>query len=498
MKYKKQKSYLIIGILLLGISILFYGCQKDAVEAEDQESQIANSIFSKINFNTFKHKVIDKDLNNIDINHLIPNQTVSISQSQYTTESQDYVIAIDSTDVLMAEKDGTTTFTFKTQTQDMSKTTNYVLAYDTNNIEEFYLTYDENGKGDIINPTTGYEIVTEGVTMCAFSQFVMLCRCQNHMPDRCNGCDLGFYSATQIISAPCDTNSDLNGAGGGGPGGPTGDLPIDGIITKELKDEPNTEDDECETLNNLMANPPPNTTNPYTQNTHPDNADGKNKNIRLAITNIDNSFTPNTETGFGFYNRGNYPTFGPYAQHVPASAHNQVDFPGKPWQFGTIHTHPTGSQYYQMFSENDIYMLLNIRDVYTADAFLNSNNTYGDKLFVTALVVKQAGETHTYAIKIDDYFTFKETMEQKKANDIVWKDFAAKLKTKLKNDAKDLDGTATQYQKAFLEFIQSQNLGISLYEMEQTNAGTQFVQESWKKLSLDSNNTVVETPCNNN
>lgn len=140
MKQKQLKNYLKLGILLFGISLLVYACEKDVEHDEDLESQ-DSSLFSKIDFNTFKHRIENKNIDNLDIHGLTSNENVSISQLQNRTESENYVTSIDSTDVLMAEKDGITTYTFKTLTIDNTKTTNYVLAHDeNNNIDEYYLT----------------------------------------------------------------------------------------------------------------------------------------------------------------------------------------------------------------------------------------------------------------------------------------------------------------------------------------------------------------------
>jgi hypothetical protein len=297
-----------------------------------------------------------------------------------------------------------------------------------------------------------------------------------------------------------DNPSNGDGTGGNTGGNSNGDgnnLPLDGVMTKPKKElDEDEEEKPCNTLKNLTQNQAYNSPNPYTDDNHPSNPDGKNKKVRLAITNIDDEMFPSNETGYGFYNKGNYPSHGPYAHHVPSNVHNEVHFPSRPYQFGTVHTHPTGSQYYQMFSPKDMNALLEIRDTYSADSFLNFQNQYGDDLFVSVLVVEQAGEIHTYAIKIDDFNQFNATMQQKKVSDESWKSFEKKYKDKIKNDAKSVGGTAAQYQKAFLEFMQSQNLGLALYQMEQTNAGTPFVQEKWKKLELDATNNIKETPCN--
>lgn len=50
----------------------------------------------------------------------------------------------------------------------------------------------------------------------------------------------------------------------------------------------------------------------------------------------------------------------------------------------------------------------------------------------------------------------------------------------------------TYYEKAFLQFVQDEDLGVSLYEMKQ-NANS---DPTWNKLELNGNNTPNRIPCN--
>ena len=117
-------------------------------------------------------------------------------------------------------------------------------------------------------------------------------------------------------------------------------------------------------------------------------------------------------------------------------------------------------------------------------------------MFAYVLVVKQAGETRTYALKIDDFNTFNTTMQQKFSSKKSEKIFNEDYLEEINKKAKDLGGAPALYQKAFLQFLSDQNLGLSLYEMEQTGAGTSNVQENWKKLELNQNGSITATPCN--
>ncbi|RKE99026.1 hypothetical protein [Ichthyenterobacterium magnum] len=202
----------------------------------------------------------------------------------------------------------------------------------------------------------------------------------------------------------------------------------------------------------------------------------------------------NWEYGFGFYNRGNYPEYGAYAHHFPAVENQHVYFPLHPFQFGTVHIHPDNGKAIPMFSHDDLYSVLKIRDVYTANTFLNNNNLNGDALFVSVLVVIQNDIKHTYAIKIDDISKLR-SLEALKANEEDWIDFGNEMSEAYAGDDGDgTNGSAYEYQVALLKFIEDNDLGVSLYEMNQTNPGPN-VAETWDKLTL-SNTTVIKTPCN--
>lgn len=250
-------------------------------------------------------------------------------------------------------------------------------------------------------------------------------------------------------------------------------------------------DDPCKALKNIVSPPPPNTTNPYIT--------GENKNIRIAITNMKNNLGSNYEHGFAFYNRGNFPSYGPYAHHVKAKENQHVRFPSVSYQFGTMHTHPVNDEAIPMFSHDDIYSLLQARNTYvnSGSALLNSNNHAGNNLFVSVLVVQQAGEDKVYAIKIKNIAKLQ-TLEAIKNDREKWKDFKDLMSEEYTKGANGISGGATAYQKVFLNIIKDFNLGVDLYEMEQTGAGTPNVQENWKKLTLNTtSNTIDKTPCNN-
>ncbi|WP_282043871.1 hypothetical protein [Winogradskyella flava] len=249
MTQKRTNRLITLGILCLVTAMLFNACQKDALETKEDQEHEGKSLFSTINFNDFRNKIDSDDISHTDINSLANGQTAYISEFQYATESESYVILIDSTDVLVAEKNGVTTYTFKTQTQDMSKTTNYVLAQDNEGVKEFYLTYEDDGSSRIIDPSTGQQVTTEssGTIWCTFADMVEVCAdCESL------NCRFDIYgSEWRIITylGPCPTNygEDLGGGPGPGDGSPggdgdgegtggTGDGEDDDIITLERRD----------------------------------------------------------------------------------------------------------------------------------------------------------------------------------------------------------------------------------------------------------------------
>lgn len=255
----------------------------------------------------------------------------------------------------------------------------------------------------------------------------------------------------------------------------------------------------CYELDKFMSGT--STNNPYIVDGSANDPTGENTHIRIAVINMQENLNNNWEHGYAFYNRGNFPAYGPYAHHFPAQEHNHVRFPPRAFQFGTMHTHPVNEEAIPMFSHDDLYSLLSIRNTYvnSGSALLNNNNLAGDNLFVNILVVKQDGENKVYAIKIKDIARLQslESIFQNRRNRDDFKEKLAELYT---NDANGINGSPTQYQKVFLQFVQKQNLGLDLYEMEQIDVGTPNVQERWHQLTLNTTGNggpITKTPCAN-
>jgi hypothetical protein len=156
-----------------------------------------------------------------------------------------------------------------------------------------------------------------------------------------------------------------------------------------------------------------------------------------------------------------------------------------------------------MFSLDDIYSVLTFRNVYSSIEYLNDLNTNGDALFTSILIAKQGDSNNTYAIKIEDITKFqklKEIHDDKgdANNDGIdeYENLDRELEDLYVENANDLAGTPTQYQRVLLKFLSDNDLGVSLYQMEQINAGTPDVEETWERLNLGFGDTVSKTPCN--
>jgi len=257
-----------------------------------------------------------------------------------------------------------------------------------------------------------------------------------------------------------------------------------------LKPE-NNEDDQfndkkCLELDKLVRNPDVNNENPYIEN---------NENLfnpRTAITNMYQGLDSFGETGFAFDNVGNFPDYGSLASEFLNPSINHINFKSRPYRFGSIHTHPVGSLYFPMFSPEDLYSLVTLKDNYSVPF----PNTSGDALFVNMLTVKQAGETHTYAIKIDDFSKLDDLRDifENNSEETV-EDLHEDLRQRYMDNANGANGAPTQYQRTFLNFLKDRDLGVSLYEMEIVNQGTPNVDINWNKLSLNPNGSVDSTPC---
>lgn len=291
-----------------------------------------------------------------------------------------------------------------------------------------------------------------------------------------------------------------DGGDGGGSGGDGDDNPGDnwdptdpnnhgngGIIgapTIVLNPEPEENFDEnCEELNKLIASNPNN--NPYV-----DGVDKKKP--RLALINIDDNLNSNFEHGYALDNIGNYPSYGSLATLQPPSTDNHVYFPVRAYRYGTIHTHPDHKPWIPMFSADDMYSLVRFKENYSL------GNPAGDALFVSILVVRQGYDTMTYAIKIEDPDKLDNLNNYRNTedDDIKWERFELYIQDYYEENANGMNGSATQYQKAFLSLVEELDLGISLYKMNNYDPRTNQM-ETWENLTLKEDGNAQAIPCNN-
>ncbi len=301
-----------------------------------------------------------------------------------------------------------------------------------------------------------------------------------------SGSSYSYNSSNSYANYVNSSNSNFGGANNSNNENSNNQLvitPINCHICPNLDIEEEIVETPCDELNKLTENPS------YPTNPNMDNQD---KRIRTAIINMGDEINPNGENGYAFYNQGNYPQYGPFANYTPASNTNHVNFTSKWYQFGTIHTHPNDDVHIPMFSHDDIYTLYSIATNYGINAY----NTSGNDLFVSVLAVKIGGIAKTYAIKIED-LTKLQSLQLIHSNQREWDKYGGNLRKQYEEKANGANGSETEYERTFLQFIKEQNLGVSLYQMEQLNAGTPQVQEKWTKLELNNDNTTInEAPCN--
>lgn len=211
-----------------------------------------------------------------------------------------------------------------------------------------------------------------------------------------------------------------------------------------------------------------------------------NKSTREAILQMPNEVTPNAEAGYAFRNipAGNYAKYAPPLPNDP----NHVRFPkNDPDCYGAIHTHPSDlSQWSQMFSHDDLYMLIETQSSYTGP------NTNGDDLFVNIMTVTIGGNNYTYAVKITDINKLTDKLNGLHSNDKLWEEYGEKLFSYYIDSNGNPLTNITDYEKAFLQFVQNEDLGVSLYEMKQNRNNDPI----WNKLELNGNNSPNRIPCN--
>lgn len=370
-------------------------------------------------------------------------------------------------------------------------------------LQKFNLEYQLQAESTLLNG----EIQTERVAI--YCVFLSLCTCSGD-PYYC-GCTES--SCPTIFANYCytgggsDSGNDSNfgdglgGESGGGSDnnsnsendvliGENGD-PLHPVVPlPEMEEEPYNLN-PCNELKKLTKNPI------YEPNPYMDNND---KRIRTAIINMPDEITSSAEAGYTFIQPSPANQLqGPYANYVqPNAATNHIYFELHPLIYGYIHSHPNDGKHVPMFSHDDIYTLLEIAENFNLYAPAGIN-TSGNDFFTVIMTSEIRGVPNTYAIKINNISKLQKlkTLHPKEnGTNKKWRTFGEKMEKYYEKSANGNNGNQTQYEKTLLQFLQDEDLGVSLYQMEQINTGTSNVQEIWKKIELDGNNPPKKTPCN--
>ncbi len=536
---------------MLGLLIIVNGCQQpdNILDEIPKESLIRN-----ISLNEF----VTKTKKNSTLNHLsryFDTNKKNLNLYNFNRLDSSQVSSILTDEIMMIQREDKVFYTFRISTINTDNNFyNLLVVTDNENVIESvkileyipsqtwledptlpfsgHLSSREN---DIfLDETLNNLLLSRGTEECIIgTRGTWECNyLEGHAPGEGTVCTEWYYTISVIYGqcppelgigddsdngVPVDT-SDGGGGGDSGNSDPDGDdcqpsldnpCPDDETIILTPKSNDKTvHEKNCEELNKLTSPPVYNSPNPFLDdNNTTSNPLGLNTSPRLAIINSDNGLLNDVETGYSLYNAGNFQKYGPYAHYESADGEtHEIEFGNRVFQFGAIHTHPSSNtlkQWIPMFSLDDIYSVLRFRNLYSSLPLLNDINTNGDALFTNILIVELDDEVHTYAIKIDDISKFQQLEaiynDQGDLNgDGIdeYKELNDELRDTYIEDANNISGTATQYQKALLNFISNNDLGISLYQMEQLNEGTPQVTESWKRINLGLDGNLAEsTPC---
>lgn len=551
MKKNKLKNYLKFGILLFGVSFLIVACQKD--DDFKQNEQALEKVYSPFKITkigkaelennkeikrklTKLSKIAEKNKNNAQ------NKTVVSSEYGFSINT-DYASYMESADgsyhsytfpiertietdslenlVLSLRQDGsykTLIVTYNITAQEKLDIENRIFVDLTNKVSKYEIN-DEGLVTGIFNKAIecleivyGYcsgtmnhpdGLMEDGSNCPAYTEDVIasIGNCGSSGGSSSTGSSSGSGSTGSGSTGGSSTGSGSTGGGtsGGGQtnnGGSSNNSSNDGddatnpttTCTRDCPEEFDPiHDKNCEELGKLINNPA--TTAPQNN----PNISGNHKSTRIAILNCASQLGNNFEYGYGFYNENNFPQYGPYAHNIPAAEDNHVHFPGHGTQYGTVHSHPNDGVRIPMFSHDDMYSLLQIKNQYGIG---NITPDFGDATFVSVLVVYQGDQAYTYAIKIENA-TKLLNLDNYKTTDRKWREFSDLIRKKYTEEANGANGSAASYQKTFLNLVKDLDLGISLYKMKPNDLNEPSELETWEKLSLNANGTLANPkPCN--
>lgn len=495
MKQKKLICHFRLGSLLTLILLMFFSCEKENFHEEEVDAN-DSKLFKEIEFSDFKKTVQANNLHGSQfdkISELHQNQNINGAVKSAT---QEFIISIDSTEVLMAEMDGITSYTFHVITTDSSKTTNYVFAFDeNNNTDEYYLTYQPDGFSTIFIPESmvGTMAKSGGSVWCPISEERLVCTCAGHTADQCGGCD-GWETVTVITgneycgpalgegsggggSGSDSGGGDGDGSGGGGTGSGGGnDLPIDGpIVTKPVKPVPPTPD--CAELTKNEDDPF------YNQFMQDLKTAAVNETVEKGFNTL---YFPATATEPVVETN----VFPP--RLFIGTAHN-VTLPLHLNRKVASHSHPDSSaDALKVFAPMDIVVLGEL-------LYIQQNNP-NSPLNVSQLAMNLVTASGTFSLKVDSsnisslidfYLKYPLTITDQNGNKVPNPnsdfDLYLDVNREYKDNIKPTLSNSVQI-KNFLNFLKNQNIGATPYEKnEETGV--------WEKLSVDSNGTLNRTPC---
>ena len=524
MKYKLKKIlllYLLSGMLFVSCSLEEDYATKKRYEEKMKISHVSfGELLKNKKFSTAYSKVLQQQS--------LTNKTVMEEQYQFTIANKPVKVietesATSYTILINRAIDDVNSFeNLIVQQLNSGETTANIIKYvpfQPATIESYFLNGDFNGNrtvtpivynDNLINSTNkdSNNSSTVCTTLCYVCNPNSVEYQTPHTPTNdCINMNADIQTTCEEICIPTYSGGDgsssnpIDITGGGGTGGTTGEVetppndsgnnnPIVTAPVLELEEEEAPKKTPCEELKKLTKNPNYNAVNPY--------MGSNDKRIRTAIINMPNEITPTSEAGYSFIGTTNNQSYGPYANFLSPDASNHVYFNLHYLMYGYIHTHPNDGKHIPMFSLDDIYTLLEIAENFNANG-PTGLNTSGNDLFTAIMVSKIGGVAYTYAIKIDDISKLQELKKlHPKGNGsfIKWERYGDRLNEKYKDDADGANGTQAQYEKTLLEFLKDEDLGVSLYQMEQVNFGTPNVYEIWKKVELNGDNPPKKTPCN--
>lgn len=463
----KQK-FLKLGILLFGITLIFYQCQK----LDD------NQIIENNSERTFTIKIVHGDEHFAKSNPKVYEKLKKIKQDNTVLKeieySNEYDFYFNLDNIQIIEKNNYTQYTVVVERENYENNLlNYMLIeYHDGELYQYLITYPS------IETEDGIEIDHYNATMQSLNGTSILSRglgasdCLDGVPEvvdvtqeyicievRCTGgnhglgeqCDCGTWqSGNYTDCTPAFENcswQEVNvwGCGGSGPNGPDGSNNAGGGSNQD-----DTEEEEEEEPIETVA---------LEQNTI---IHKKNCNELLALSNnpiikaqilslqLESGNTQLTnEKGFSLGKNSLNQTF---SGNTVVGGYGKISYGYANNKFGGVHLHPING-YFPMFSTYDIL------DLYKWKTNFDPSNTLGnDESLPVHIVATPQG---VYALKISDLSKLQAYSE------------SLDSETKKKEEHEFLEGILnkiylssnsfpTNYQREFLKY--TKNLGVSLYK----------------------------------